>query len=230
MGRLSFLHLLSPAMKLNSTVSLTLILLTLMFGAGVVSAAWGFAIGSQALKGITQPDARPANKVSNRKNSGPRGEELVVLREDDILARVKERIGTPAKEPVPSPSPSKKPEAEAKNPSKFPIISQTQGLTLEIVGIKRQAGKVIMEMTLKNDGSQAVQFRYKFLNLFDDKGSVINAETANLPEELPAYSEKFTGTITIAEPLLSNAQKLSLQLSDYPEQKRQLQMADIPLK
>jgi hypothetical protein len=36
--------------------------------------------------------------------------------------------------------------------------------------------------------------------------------------------------VTIAEPLLGNAQKLSLQLSDYPEQKLQLQMSDIPVK
>ncbi len=221
-------------MKLNSTVALTLILLTLMFGAGVVSAAWGFAIGSQALKGITQPDARPANKVGNRKNSGSRGEELVVLREEEILARVKERIGMPAKEPLPSPSVSPSKKAEAENPpkstGKFPILSQTQGVTLEVVSLRRQSNTVVMDVTLKNDSSQAVQFRYKFLNVFDDKGSVINAETANLPEELPAHSEKFTGTVTIAEPLLSHAQKLSLQLSDYPNQALQLQMSDIPVK
>jgi hypothetical protein len=143
-------------MKLNSTVTLTLVLLTLMFGAGVVSAAWGFMIGSQALKGITQPDARPANKVSNRKNAGTKGEELVILREEDILARVKERTGTPAKEPVPSVSPSKKPEAEppVKNTGKFPIVSQTQSVTLEVTGIRRQAGAVVMDVALKNDGTQ----------------------------------------------------------------------------
>jgi hypothetical protein len=215
-------------MKLNSTVALTLILLTLMFGAGVVSAAWGFAIGSQALKGITQPDARPANKIGNRKNTGARGEEMVILREEDILARVKERTGMPSKEPLPSVSPSKKPEAEPpKNTGKFPIISQNQSVTLEVVGIRRQFGKLVMDVALKNDGTQPVQFRYK---IFDDKGSVINAETASLPEELPARSEKFTGTVTIAEPLVTNAQKLSLQLIDYLDQKLQLQMSDIPVK
>jgi hypothetical protein len=59
--------------RINSTVALTFILLTLMFGAGIVSAAAGFSIGREALKGITQPDARPTNKV-NRKNPNGREE------------------------------------------------------------------------------------------------------------------------------------------------------------
>jgi hypothetical protein len=218
-------------MKLNSTVALTLILLTLMFGAGVVSAAWGFALGSQALKGITQPDTRPTNKVANRKNAGNRSEEVVVLREEDILTRVKERMGMPAREPIPSISPTKKPDA-ANQPSsdKLKMVSQTQGVTLEVMGIRRQTGSLIMDVTLQNASSQPVQFRYRFLNVFDDRGNVINADTAGLPEELPARSVKFTGTITIAEPLVSGAEKLSMQLSDYPDQKLQLQMSDILVK
>ncbi|NJL23691.1 MAG: hypothetical protein HC895_27475, partial [Leptolyngbyaceae cyanobacterium SM1_3_5] len=46
-------------MKVNSTLALTLVLLTAMVGAGVVSAAWGYAVGGEALKGVTQPNGRP---------------------------------------------------------------------------------------------------------------------------------------------------------------------------
>ncbi|NEO18623.1 hypothetical protein [Moorena sp. SIO4A5] len=43
-------------MKFNTTVALTIVLLTMMLGAGVVSAFWGFSLGHEALKGVTQPD------------------------------------------------------------------------------------------------------------------------------------------------------------------------------
>lgn len=93
--------------RINSTVALTFVLLTLMFGAGIVSSAWGFAIGREALKGITQPDSRPTNKV-NRKNPNGR-EQLTFLKEDDILATVKSRIGGTSK---PSASPSSSPQSK----------------------------------------------------------------------------------------------------------------------
>ena len=67
-------------MKVNPTVALTFTLLTLMLGAGLLTGAWGFAIGREALKGITQPDARPTNKGAAQ-NSSVR-EDLVLLKEE----------------------------------------------------------------------------------------------------------------------------------------------------
>jgi len=52
-------------MRLNLTVILTLLLLTVMGGAGVATAMWGFRVGDQALKGISAPDARPTKKPVN---------------------------------------------------------------------------------------------------------------------------------------------------------------------
>ena len=73
-------------MKLNSTVLLTLILLTLMLGAGSVSAFWGFALGSAALKGVTTPDARPTTKFARKGTSSSQDKEGVVLiKEEEIL-------------------------------------------------------------------------------------------------------------------------------------------------
>ncbi|WP_202925216.1 hypothetical protein [Myxacorys almedinensis] len=95
--------------RINSTVALTFILLALMFGAGVVSSAWGFAIGREALKGITQPDSRPTNKV-NRKNPNGR-EALTFFKEDDILMKVKSRMGG-GTQPSVSPSPSSSPQSK----------------------------------------------------------------------------------------------------------------------
>lgn len=78
---------------MNSAVALTLILLSLMIGAGVVSASWGFTLGREALTGVRQPDARPTSgtPVSQQPNSSPHGD-LVLAKEAEILEKVKARI------------------------------------------------------------------------------------------------------------------------------------------
>jgi hypothetical protein len=217
-------------MRINSTVALTFILLTLMFGAGVVSGSWGFAIGREALKGITQPDARPTNKV-NKKNTSGRGEDLVILKEEDILKTVKGRIegGTPKSSVPPSPSP----KADGKQtslPGKFPFISQDKGVTIELTGVRQQADFVVYDVALKNDGVQPVKFLYSFLNIADEQGRALSADTKGLPTELPIGSQKFTGTVSISTALLDKAQKLSVQLTDYPDQKLQLKLSDVPVR
>jgi hypothetical protein len=79
------------AMKVNPAVALTLILLSLMLGAGITSAIWGYRLGRESLKGVTQPNTRP---ISSENAQGPSGrrEELVFFNEDDILANVKAQI------------------------------------------------------------------------------------------------------------------------------------------
>ncbi|MBF2049208.1 MAG: hypothetical protein EDM05_054780 [Leptolyngbya sp. IPPAS B-1204] len=77
---------------MNPTVVLTLILLSLMFGAGLTSAVFGYRLGRGALKGITQPDARPVNNLSDAQGRPIRREGLTFLKENDILANVKARI------------------------------------------------------------------------------------------------------------------------------------------
>lgn len=75
-------------MKFNSTVALTLILLAMMLGAGFVSAMWGFSLGHEALKGVTQPDVRPTKKLANNQEVEPGDKEVVLLSERDILVNV----------------------------------------------------------------------------------------------------------------------------------------------
>jgi hypothetical protein len=107
-------------MKVNSTVALTFVLLALMFGAGLVSAAWGLVVGREALKGITQPDTRPANNLAQRKGNTPRREEVVILKEEDIINSVKARMSGGAGKAAPSPAPAKpaepKPPVETQKP------------------------------------------------------------------------------------------------------------------
>lgn len=79
-------------MKLNPTVTLTFILLALMFAAGMVSGTWGFALGREALKGITQPDVRPSNNVGNRKGNPANRDQMLILKEQDILKNVRNHM------------------------------------------------------------------------------------------------------------------------------------------
>jgi len=79
-------------MKVNPTVALTLILLALMGGAGIVSASWGYALGREALKGITQPDVGPTTPGSEAAQGQPRHQEMVIVPEAKILEEVKGRI------------------------------------------------------------------------------------------------------------------------------------------
>lgn len=80
------------ATSVNSTVVLTLFLLTVMVGAGVGSAAWGYKTGREALKGITQPDARPVNNATDAEGKPVRREGLTILKEEDILQQVKAKM------------------------------------------------------------------------------------------------------------------------------------------
>ena len=222
-------------MKVNSTVVLTLLLLLLMLGSGVVSSMLGFAIGHAALKGVTQPDIRPTNKLTGSKQIASGKEKVMILPEEDIIAAVKaERSGKNKASSV------NKPKAEAvsqKSPDQsssasqagFPIKSESQGVTLQVLSARQQPGSLLLNVSLKNQGNSSVRFLYSFLNVTDDQGNTLSATTDGLPGDLPANGQEFTGTVTIPNALLDDSKKLSLKLTDYPDQKLQLQMSDIPV-
>ncbi|HEY9750030.1 MAG TPA: hypothetical protein V6C63_15200 [Allocoleopsis sp.] len=227
-------------MKLNANVALTLVLLTLMFGAGLVSAAWGFALGRQALRGITQPDVRPTSKLVGRdKNKPLRREEVMILKEEDILKRVKGRIEGNGKDDAPADKDRNKAlndEASAEPDTKtaiaqpgLPVVGQDQDVTLEVNTVQAQGGSLLLNVKMRNQGKQTVRFLYSFLNVTDQRGRALSATAKGLPEELPPTSGPFSGTVSIPMSLLDGADKLSLALTDYPDQKLQLQLSSIPV-
>lgn len=78
---------------MNPAVAFTLILLSLMMGAGVVSASWGFTLGRQALSGIRQPDTRPSSGTPVSREGQPHTPGQVILaNEAEILEQVKARV------------------------------------------------------------------------------------------------------------------------------------------
>lgn len=77
---------------MNPAVAFTLILLSLMMGAGVVSASWGYTLGRQALTGIRQPDARPTSGTPVSGGNASSSGQLVLASEADIIEQVTARV------------------------------------------------------------------------------------------------------------------------------------------
>ncbi len=246
-------------MKFNSTVALTLILLAMMLGAGFVSAMWGFTLGHEALKGVTQPDVRPIKDMADKQKASSGKEGLVILREEDILSKVSEYINNSGKNGKPDnknknsktdnkdeqannssqsePDAQQSPEPVATQASltstnsslNLPIKSEDRGVSLEIRSATQQGGTLLLNVSLKNQGANAVRFLYSFLNVTDEQGRALSAITEGLPGELPPDGQEYTGTVSIPSALIDKAKKLSLTLTDYPDQKLQLKMSEIPV-
>ncbi|MBE9129441.1 MULTISPECIES: hypothetical protein [unclassified Coleofasciculus] len=245
-------------MKFNSTVALTLILLTMMLGAGFVSSMWGFSLGHEALKGVTQPDFRPTKKLADSQPTSSGKEGVTLLKEEDILVNVHAYINGKGEE---SQADSKDTKAESQDQSapessqsdteensstsealtpeasftstsssqNLPLKAQDRGVTLEVRSTDLQGGSLLLNVNLKNEGADSVRFLYSFLNVTDDKGRALSAITEGLPGELPASGEDFSGTVSIPTALLDDAKELSLTLTDYPDQKLKLKMSEIPV-
>ncbi|MBS9388897.1 MAG: hypothetical protein HEQ33_08375 [Dolichospermum sp. WA123] len=228
-------------MKINTTVLLTLILLTLMLGAGSASGFLGFTLGSMALKGVTTPDGRPATKFNSSKANNPQQESEAFLKEEDILKVVKSRISDqkngnkPDKSEeeeikITKPQPQEKSVAPETSQPGFPITAESEGVTMSVKSIRYSGGDLLLKVNMQNKGGDSVRFLYSFLDITDDKGRTLSAITEGLPAELPAKGAEFKGTISIPTALLDDVKQISLSLTDYPAQKLKLQLSDIPVE
>lgn len=226
-------------MKVNPTVVLTFLLLSMMFGAGALSASLGLELGKAALKEVTQPDVRPNTSGESNSQATGKGKALKLLKEEEIIKTVKARISgkevepeaaqTKAVEPAPEAAEAKA-EEEPKKDERFPIATKDQDVSLEVTGVRREGSSLVLDVSLKNEGSRSVQFLYSFLNVTDDKGRSLSATTEGLPGDLSPSDRSYSGTVSIPTALLDNAQKLSLTLTDYPDQELELKMSEIPVQ
>jgi hypothetical protein len=231
-------------MKINSTVVLTLILLTLMLGSGSVSAFLGFTMGSSALKGVTSPDGRPTTKFTSNKSNNAQQGGITLLKEVDILKTVKSRIESNAnastkkldedeeeiKNKKPEPKETPQEVISEKLQPGFPVAAESEGVTLSVQSARYSGGDLLLKVNMQNKGADSVRFLYSFLDVTDDKGRTLSAITEGLPAELPGKSSAFTGTVSIPTALLDDVRNISLALTDYPAQNLKLQVSDIPVE
>ncbi|MBD2136266.1 hypothetical protein H6F32_01405 [Anabaena sp. FACHB-1237] len=230
-------------MKINSTVLLTIILLTLMLGAGSASGILGFQLGSLALKGVTTPDGR-SNPQHNNKDNDSKQANPTFLKEEDIIKSVKSRINNKntgnkiekveeeQEVEVNKPKSTAKlqeTEQEKLEPG-FPVTAESEGVTMSVQSVKYSSGDLLLKVNMQNKGKDSVRFLYSFLDITDDKGRTLSAITEGLPAELPANSSVFKGTISIPTALLDDVKQISLALTDYPAQNLKLQLSDIPVE
>ncbi len=224
-------------MKLNSTVTFTFGLLALMVGAGIVSGFSGFAIGTEALKGITQPDSRPQKTRAKSANNAEAKDGMVLMNEATIVKAMKDRMASTAKGGGRSDrGTAEKPATEEKQAdkalpiAKLPVSSKVEDVTLEVVASRREDTATLLDLAIRNNSSKPIQFRYTFLTVTDNQGQLITAETIGLPTEIPPNGEKFSGSVKLSRDSAQDAKTVTLELSDYPEQKLLFRLADIPVQ
>lgn len=75
-------------MKISSTLKLTLLLLLLMSGVGTASAYFAYQAGSQALKGVSQPEVNPSKKLTDQSKISTEPTEFKPIDEKTILIKV----------------------------------------------------------------------------------------------------------------------------------------------
>ncbi|MEM9218696.1 MAG: hypothetical protein AAGD25_30685 [Cyanobacteria bacterium P01_F01_bin.150] len=80
-------------MRIDPVVALTLMLLSILVAATSVSLSWGYALGRNALKGVTQPDVRPTtSSISGEPEDGEAPRDMVFWSETEIIEDSKSRI------------------------------------------------------------------------------------------------------------------------------------------
>lgn len=198
-----------------------------MLIAGVFSGVAGTNLGREALKGITQPDTRP-NNLANRKGDLPRNE-VLILPEDKIIANVKTRISGGKVAAVAAKPVSSESSNIATAQAKLPLTTESENVTLEIRSVQQQGDSLVISVGLRNANQDPIKFLYSFLVVKDDQGRTLSANTEGLPSELPADNQAYAGVIRLSIASIDKAEKLSLSLSNYPDQKVQLEAANIPV-
>ncbi|MGB3614243.1 MAG: hypothetical protein WBA10_10650 [Elainellaceae cyanobacterium] len=85
-------------MRIDPMIAITFIFLSLMAGATAVSGVRGYTLGRSALRGITQPDMRPA-RVEEASGDRVQRTKMVFIKEeailDDLAARMNGSPTTP---------------------------------------------------------------------------------------------------------------------------------------
>jgi hypothetical protein len=226
-------------MKMNSAVVITSLFLLMMMGAGSVSAMFGYKLGYESLKGVSQPNVNPTRKLRDAETSETENKGLVLVDERKILVKNydyidahKNKKKTNTNEVKNEDKPAKETQESEEKDKKEQVLAlktENQAILLEAVKISEEDVSLLLNVNLQNNGNRAVRFVYSFLEIKDDKNKILSAIAEGLPSELPANGNKFSGTVRIPLSLLRESEKLSLTLTDYPDQKIQLKIDNIPV-
>ena len=231
-------------MKFNSKITLALTLLTFMLGVGTASAWCAMKIGEASLQGVSQPDTNPTKKFAAKQKATNEPQQFVPVDEQAIIKQIKGKIDEVSNKNKPVQKANsvekEKVKADKSTPdnavkvsaasSQFPLKAEAGGVTLEVLNARREDDSLIFDVALTNQGKEVVKFLYSFLEVKDSNNQSLGAIAENLPQELPANGKTFSGTVRILAFNTKGEEKLSLNLTDYPDQKLNLLIANIPVK
>jgi hypothetical protein len=231
-------------MKFNSKITLALTLVAFMLVVGAASAWCAMKIGEASLQGVSQPDTNPTKKLAGKQNITNVPQEFVPIDEKAIIKQVKSKIDeitnqnksnkkANSVEEERVQSDKSNPDTAEKTSATSPQLSlkaQAEGVTLEVLKVKHEGDYFVLDVTLTNQGKEAVKFLYSFLEVKDSDRQPLSAIVEKLPEELPANGQTFSGIVRIPAFTTEGEKKLSLNLTDYPDQKLNLSIANIPVK
>jgi hypothetical protein len=224
----------------DPSIRLTIFLLAGVLGLGLLSALVGYLFGHQSLKGVTQPDMNPFVNGSSGQGQYPR-QGTYLLKESDILSKVERETKGISKANDPkktAQTDAKKKDADAKaSPSpntdqqaSLPMSLKVQGMHLDIKSLTVDGNAIVLDVTMRNEGAQDVQFLYDFLDISDDQSQFLTAEVKGLPAKFPAKSDTFNGAIKVLGVTPKSSKWISLTLADYPDQKIEFKIPKLVLK
>lgn len=209
----------------------------MMLAAGITSAFISYLMGQQALKVVTQPEMTKNNRLRKKPLTGTyKGLQLVD--EKKVLVEVYNLIQ--AHEGKDSQDRSRLQdsnrlvsniviEEDDASDTIFPLTNRSKGVTLELVKTQTEGSSLVLDLNLKNEGSEAIRFLYSFIDVRDEQGRVISAIPEDLPGEIPANGQNFSGKLKIPLALLDQSHNISLSLTDYPDQTVELKLKQIPV-
>ncbi len=202
---------------------MTSMLLVLMLGAGIFSGIVGFTLGHAALKGVTQPDIRLNNKAASDQNPKTRGTEI--LNEKELVTNAQNIMGIKA-------GADDKPDKFANKDKPtvvFPIESKDQGIVMVVKSVKPEGTNLKLDLTMRNQGSQAVKFKQGVLTVSDDQNKPIAANFTGLPPTLAANGKDVVLKMTMPKTAVAKSKTVALHLTDV-DQKLGLEVSNIPVE
>ena len=200
--------------------------------------------GRNSLRGITQPDLNPFLNSAGDPAQSPR-QGVAFVREDELIKKVQAQTrGTIAKKDSKDSKSEEKKSEEKKTDTKnekekkaeakksevkkadgsFPIRLESEKVKMDIRSLVQKDEEIVLNVAMANGSSNPVQFIYTFLDVTDNKGYSLSSEVIGIPETLKANSETHVGTIRVLDTPPGAATRLSLRLTDYPDQKINLEI------
>lgn len=186
----------------------------------------GFTLGHEALKSVSQPHINPIKKLIKSQQSD-QAKGFTIVNEREILVKVYDRIHGQSTQAAADQPQAAQSEAQT---SVFPLKTEDGGVVLEVLKANKDQDSLLLDISLRNNGSEPVQFLYSFLEVKNDRDQPLGAITDGLPGEIPASGKDFLGTVSVPLSLVDDAQELSLKLTDYPNQKLKLEIPKIPVE